>query len=108
MRPKIFIPILLLFVVSCAPFPKQVMEEVKKDIAFSEVIKTPDAFKGETIIWGGVIIETITRTDDTLIMIRQTEPIFKNSRKNWTSQPAVSSFVIEGFSIRPFTARIAN
>lgn len=86
MRPQLFIPtilvLLIVSMVSCAPFPDQVMEEVKKDIEFSEVIKAPDAFRGETVIWGGVIIETVTRTDDTLILVRQTELDFQKQPKD--------------------------
>jgi outer membrane lipoprotein len=81
MRPQLFISLLLFLIVSCAPFPKEVMQEVKKDIEFNEVFKAPDAFKGETVIWGGVIIETITRTDDTLIIVRQAELDFQKQPK---------------------------
>jgi len=82
MRPQLFISILLILIVSCAPFPQQVMQEVKKEIAFSEVIHAPEAFKGEAVIWGGVIVETITRPDDTLIIIRQTELDFQKQPKD--------------------------
>lgn len=53
------------------------MQEVKRDIAFSEVAKTPETFKGESVIWGGVIVETIARTDDTLVIVRQTDLDFQ-------------------------------
>lgn len=53
------------------------MQEVKRDIAFTEALKTPDAFKGESVIWGGVIIETIPRPEDTLVIVRQTDLDFQ-------------------------------
>jgi len=81
MRLQSFIPILLMLIISCAPFSQEVMQEVKKEIEFSEAIKDPEAFKGESVIWGGVIIETITRPDDTLIFIRQTELDFQKQPK---------------------------
>jgi outer membrane lipoprotein len=82
MRPQLFIPILLILIVSCAPFSQQVMHEVKREIAFNEVLKAPESFKGEAIIWGGVIIETITRSDETLIIVRQTELDFQKQPKD--------------------------
>ncbi|NTW78040.1 MAG: Slp/YeaY family lipoprotein, partial [Syntrophaceae bacterium] len=77
MKTRLFVPILLLLIVSCAPFSPQVMQEVKKEIAFSEVLKAPESFQGEAVIWGGVIIETNTRSDDTQIIVRQTELDFQ-------------------------------
>jgi outer membrane lipoprotein len=58
------------------------MQEVKREIAFSEVLKAPEAFKGESIIWGGVIIETITRSDDTLMIVRQADLDFQKQPKD--------------------------
>jgi len=81
MKAQLFIPLLLILIVSCAPFSPQVMQEVKKEIAFSEVLKAPENFQGETVIWGGVIIETIARSGDTLIIVRQTELDFQKRPK---------------------------
>lgn len=72
MRPQCFILILLILIASCAPFPKEVTQDVTEDITFAEVLKTPDAFKGRTVIWGGVIVETLPRADETLVIVRQT------------------------------------
>jgi len=58
------------------------MQEVKRDIPFSEALKAPDAFKGESVVWGGVIIETIARPDDTLMIVRQTELDFQKQPKD--------------------------
>jgi outer membrane lipoprotein len=82
MRLHLFIAILFLLVASCAPFSQEVMQEVKKDIEFSDAIKDPEAFKGESVIWGGVIIETIARPGDTLILVRQTELDFQKQPKD--------------------------
>jgi outer membrane lipoprotein len=82
MRLHPFIAILFLLVASCAPFSQEVMQEVKKDIEFSDAIKDPEAFKGESVIWGGVIIETIARPGDTLILVRQTELDFQKQPKD--------------------------
>jgi len=82
MRTKFFIPILFVLIVSCAPFSQQVMQEVKRDIAFSDVLKTPENFKGEGVIWGGVIIETIAKSNDTLMIVRQTDLDFQKRPTN--------------------------
>jgi outer membrane lipoprotein len=53
------------------------MQEVKKDVPFTDVIKAPDAFKGITVAWGGVVIETVVQADDTLVIVRQTDLDFQ-------------------------------
>ncbi len=82
MRLHVIVTILLLLVLSCAPFPQEVMQEVRRAVEFSEAIKNPESFKGESVIWGGVIIETITRPGDTLLIVRQTELDFQKQPKN--------------------------
>jgi len=81
MKTILMILLLFAFIVSCAPFSPQVMQEVKKEITFSEVLQSPEKLQGEAIIWGGVIIETITRSDDTQIVVRQTELDFQKRPK---------------------------
>jgi outer membrane lipoprotein len=44
----------------------------RKDVSFPTVLQNPTAFLGSTLILGGVIIETINRTDGTSIMILET------------------------------------
>lgn len=82
MKLRILIPIFLMLIVSCSPFSQQVMQEIKKDIAFGDVVKNPAAFKGEAVIWGGVIIETIPRASETMIIVRQTELDFQKRPKD--------------------------
>lgn len=53
------------------------MQEVKKEIPFSEVVKAPDRFKGESVIWGGVIIETIPGAEEALVIARQADVDFQ-------------------------------
>lgn len=68
---------LFVLIVSCAPFSRQVMQEVQKDIALGEVIKAPESFKGETVLWGGLVVETIAQKDDTLMIVRQADLDFQ-------------------------------
>ena len=64
---------LAIFALSCAPFPKEVMRQVDENLTFMVVQKNPEAYRGKTILWGGVIIETINRPGETLIKVRETE-----------------------------------
>ncbi|MCX5834726.1 MAG: Slp family lipoprotein [Deltaproteobacteria bacterium] len=73
--------LLLVFALSCAPFPPETMREVEKDIAFEDVLKDPGLFKGKVVLWGGVIIETVNRPDVTLIIVWQTELDFQKQPK---------------------------
>jgi len=73
MKFKLLMSLFFIITVSCGPFPHQVMQDVTKDIPYNEVAKAPEAFKGSTILWGGVIVETITRSNDTLMIVRETE-----------------------------------
>ncbi len=82
MKARIFIAVIFLTVVACTPFSQEMMQEVQKDVAFTDVLAAPDAFIGQTVIWGGVIIETIARPDDTLVIVRQTSLGFQKQPMN--------------------------
>jgi len=73
MKPQLFILLLSVIAVSCGPFPHHVMQEVTGDIPYNEVVKAPETFRGSTVLWGGVIVDTITRSNDTLIIVRETK-----------------------------------
>lgn len=81
MKLRIF-SLILLLIVSCAPFSREVMKENKKDIIFSDVVKNPEKYKGELIIWGGVIVGIISRPNETLVFVRQTEIDFEKRPKD--------------------------
>ncbi len=74
MRRLLIMELLLmaLLLTACAPFSKRVMSEVNPTIPFADVLKDPDRYKGQTVLWGGVIIETTNREGETLIKVRQT------------------------------------
>lgn len=67
---------------SCASFPFETTVEPDKAVAFSDAFKNTEAYEGSPVIWGGVIIETVPRACDTLIIIRQAELDFQNRPKN--------------------------
>ncbi len=82
MKLQLFIPLLSVIAFSCGPFSHQVMQEVTREIPYNEVFQAPETFRGSTILWGGVIVETVTRSNDTLIIIRETQLDFRKRPLN--------------------------
>jgi outer membrane lipoprotein len=97
MRLRYFIPIFVMLIASCAPFPPETMREIEKDIAFEDVLKDPGLFKGKVVLWGGVIIETVNRPDVTLIIVRQTELDFQKQPKDLDKSAGRFIVRYEGF-----------
>lgn len=48
------------------------MKQVDQTLMIKEVQQNIDHYRGRMILWGGVIIETINRPEETLIMVMQT------------------------------------
>ncbi len=63
--------------ISCAPFSKEIMLKVDPTLTFRDVQKNPDAYAGRTVLWGGVIIETLNKQMETLIKVLETELDFQ-------------------------------
>ena len=59
--------------VSCAPISKDIMYQVDTTLTFRDIQKDPDSYRGKTVLWGGVIVETNNKQQETLIKVRQTE-----------------------------------
>ncbi|MBU1209330.1 MAG: Slp family lipoprotein [Proteobacteria bacterium] len=68
--------------ISCAPISKEVLHRVDKTLTFRDIQKDPGAYAGKTVLWGGVIIETSNRQQETLIKVRQTELDFQQKPTN--------------------------
>jgi outer membrane lipoprotein len=60
-------------IVSCAPFSKEMLLRVDPALNFVDVQKNPDAYAGKTVLWGGVIIETSNKQQETVLKVLQTE-----------------------------------
>ena len=45
--------------------------EVRKDLSFTAVLADPEAHRGETVIWGGRVIDTLNQEGVTLIKVLQ-------------------------------------
>lgn len=50
---------------------KEVRSEVDNSVGIQEVIENPDAFTGTQVLWAGIIIETKTYKDHTIIEVLQ-------------------------------------
>jgi outer membrane lipoprotein len=58
---------------SCAPLSKEVMRQVDETLTYQIVQKDPGEFLGKTVLWGGVIVKTTNRQDETILEVRQSE-----------------------------------
>ncbi len=74
MKGKLFlIGLAVVPVISCAPLSREIMDRVDPTLTFQDVQRNPDAYKGKMVLWGGVIVETNNRPQETLIKVRETE-----------------------------------
>jgi outer membrane lipoprotein len=70
--------------ISCSPISKNLRNLANRSVPFEEILKNPEAYKGEIVIWGGQIIETLNQRDNiTLIEVLQ-KPL------NWMKEPKES------------------
>lgn len=49
----------------------ELRQQSRKDLPFSAVLRNPDVYLGQTVIWGGRIIETVNRENETLVKVLQ-------------------------------------
>lgn len=50
---------------------KEVLQDVDTSVSFVQLSKDPDAYTGETVLFGGDVIETQNLSDKTLVVILQ-------------------------------------
>jgi outer membrane lipoprotein len=68
----IFILFLLLLASACTSIiSMNTMSEADKSISFAALQQNPDVYKGKTVIFGGQIIATIVKVDETWIEVLQ-------------------------------------
>ena len=58
---------------ACAPFSQDIMRRVDPTLTFTEIQKDPQRYLGKVVLWGGVIVETENRKDETLFKVMRTE-----------------------------------
>jgi len=68
----LFLAYALFSFTGCAPvISKQFREQAAKELTLGVVLKNPDAFKGKTVLWSGVIIRSVNLKDGTMIEVLQ-------------------------------------
>src|SRR4030042_13933 len=74
MMKRFFILVLVLgFLSGCAhAISRGVLKEVDKKITFSALIQAPNAYKGKVALLGGIIVNTINKTEGTLLEVYAT------------------------------------
>lgn len=72
MKHAFIIILAIIVAVSCSPVSKELMRQVDQTLTLKEVRKSADQYKGKTVLWGGIIIETRPRPDETMIIMMQT------------------------------------
>ncbi|MRR36362.1 starvation-inducible protein, partial [bacterium] len=63
----IFLFCLAAALAACAPISQDIRRQADASAPFSEIQKNPDKYRGEMVIWGGVIIETTNLKESTAI-----------------------------------------
>ena len=58
---------------SCAPVSKEIMSQVDETLTYQVVQQDPDRYKGKTVLWGGVIVQTTNRQNETVLTVTQTQ-----------------------------------
>lgn len=63
---------LIIWLTGCAHvISSEMRAKVRSDLTFSAVLANPDAYEGETIIWGGQVIDTRNEEGFTLLKVLQ-------------------------------------
>ena len=73
----------LFSLIGCASvISKQLREQVAKELTLSVVLKDPDAYKGKTVLWCGVIISSVNLKEGTIIEVLQKPPDMQGKPKD--------------------------
>ena len=68
-----FLSVLWLGAFGCAyPISTEVRQQVTEDVTFPMVLQNPDAYKGDIVLWGGEIIETVNLQGGSEIIVLDT------------------------------------
>lgn len=69
---------LALLLASCSPFSRQALQQVDVSTPFGNVQNAPQQFAGKNVLWGGIIIDTIVKSDATFLNVMQKSLDSKN------------------------------
>jgi outer membrane lipoprotein len=105
-RASFFIFGVLLFIIlqGCLPISKQLRAQADKTLTFQQVFQNPEANKGEIVIWGGDVVETINQKDGTTLIVVLQRPL------DWMEEPKIQRsegrfiILVEGY-VDPYVFR---
>lgn len=67
----------------CGPvISKEIRDEISKGLTLRMVAKDPEAYKGETVLWSGLIISTLNLQEGTMIEVLQKPSDFQGKPKD--------------------------
>lgn len=73
MSQRLFLfSLMIVFLTGCAPvISKQIREQVSPTLTFQEVLRNPDTFRNQMVIWSGVIVKSENTKEGTLLEVLQ-------------------------------------
>src|SRR5574337_1114411 len=81
--PKSMVMVLLLSMAGCAPvISRQVRDQVRPDITFTEILNDPERYKGQMVILSGIIVEAKNTQEGTLLQVLQRPIGFRGKPKD--------------------------
>ena len=73
MKRLVIFGMALIFVSGCVnAISRGVLQEVDREITFSSLMKSPNAYQGKVVLLGGIIVNTINKTEGTLLEVYAT------------------------------------
>ncbi|KXK29847.1 MAG: lipoprotein [Candidatus Brocadia sinica] len=80
--PKSTLFVVLFLTAGCAPvISKQIRDRARPDVTFKDVLNDPERYKGQMIIFSGVIIEARNTAEGTLLQVLQRPAGFRGRPK---------------------------
>ncbi len=73
MKKWVLLTVLFGLLTSCAPFSRNLMDQVDPGVSLLKVQRDAQPYLGKTVLWGGVIIHSQVQQNTTLITVRQTD-----------------------------------
>lgn len=80
--PQSMMFVVLFSMAGCAPvISKQVRDQTRPDVTFKDVLNDPERYKGQTMIFSGIIIEAKNTAEGTLLQVLQRPAGFRGQPK---------------------------
>ncbi|NUO08912.1 MAG: Slp family lipoprotein [Candidatus Brocadia sp.] len=81
--PYSMLILLLILIAGCAPvISKQVREQVRPEVTFTEVFNDPERYKGQMVIFSGVIVDAKNTKEGTLLQVLQRPAGYRGQPKD--------------------------